>query len=500
MTVEPSRPSSGRLRRWGGKLARAATTLLVGGALCYFYLFFTGHISTRVAPEKKDTENTHEEHTFVDFPEAKWSSAGIRLEPAGSGLFSERGWRSGRLALDETRIAHLSPMVEGIVREVHAWLGQDVQAGEVLAILDCREVGQAKLDLVKTRLAAEYARAGHEWTETVSRNARELVEAMARDLPMVQLEKQFKDRSIGDLREKLMTAYSRRLQAKAHFDSVNQADGRGSIPQATFIRMKADYEAAEAAYRAICEEVKFQTGQQVRVSAQKLREADTAEALSKTQLMMLGYSRPEVEAMDPIAEGPKVSLYPLRAPFAGTVIEQHAVRSERVGPQLQMFQIADLSTLWLQADVFEKDLPLVQQLRGSKVRFRTADRADAVAEAMVFYTGDVVDKATRAVTLTARVANRDRRLKAGMFVEVELVREGSEVVQVPSAAVQRLGTQPFVFVHEKGDRFRRIDITVGRSSGQLTEVVDGLKAGQPVVVSGGFILKSELLRDQLAGD
>ncbi|MFO0925431.1 MAG: efflux RND transporter periplasmic adaptor subunit [Gemmataceae bacterium] len=500
MTVEKAAYSAGSLWRWGGKASRALTTLLVGGALCYFYLFFTGQIATRLTTEKKDTENTHEDHTVVDFPEAKWSAAGIRLEPATSGLFSERAWRSGRLALDETRIAHLSPMVEGIVREVNVRLGQDVQAGEVLAVLDCREVGQAKLDLVKMRLAAEHTRAGHAWTETVSRNAGELVEAMTRDSSMAQLEKQFKDRSIGDLREKLMTAYSRRLQAKAHYASVDQADGRGSIPQATFIRMKADYEAAEAAYRAICEEVKFQTGQQVRASTQKLREAETSEALSKTQLLMLGYSRQEVAAMDPIAEGPRVSLYPLRAPFAGTVIEQHAVLSERVGPQMQMFQIADLSSLWLQADVFEKDLPLVEKLRGGKVRFRTADRADAVAEAEVFYTGDVVDKTTRAVTLTARVPNRGRALKAGMFVEVELVREGSAVVQVPSAAIQRLGTQPFVFVHEKGERFRRADVTVGRSSGQMTEVLDGLKAGQSVVVTGGFILKSELLRDQLAGD
>lgn len=443
---------------------------------------------------------TANDRSVVRMAEAKWASAGIRVEPAAYSAFTERIWRSGRLVLNESRIAHISPMVEGIVRAVKVRLGQDVKAGDVLALLDCREVGQAKLDLVKARLAAEYAKAQHAWTQTTSRYAGELVEALSQGASVGEIEKRFKDRPIGDLRQQLITAYSRRLQTKAQYEAMLQPEVQGTVSQANMLRMRADYDAAEATFHALCEEVKFQSGQQVRASAQKLREAETALALAQSTLMMLGYCRAEVDAMDPIAEGPSVSLYAVRAPFAGTILEQHAVLAERVGPQVQMFEIADLSTLWLQADVPQKDMPLARKLAGGKIKFRLTDNGDNLHDADVFYTGDVVDKNTRAVVLSASVPNPDRLFKPGMFVEVELTRAGETVVQVPAAAIQRQGTQAFVFVHNGGDEFRRVDVKLGRTSGGIVEVLEGLRPGQPIVVAGGFVLKSEMLKDQIAGE
>jgi RND family efflux transporter MFP subunit len=436
----------------------------------------------------------------VKMPESRWAAAGIRIQPAAYTPLAERAWRSGHLAINETRLAHVSPMAEGVVREVKVRLGQDVKAGEVLAVIDSREVGQAKLDLVKARLASSYARVQHGWTQDASRAAVEMVQAMAAGAEVAAIEKEFKDRPIGELRQQLMTAYSRRLQTRSQYDAVSQADRQGAVSWATVVRHRADYEAAEAAYRALCEEVSFQAGQQVRASEQKLREAQTAESLGKANLMMLGFSPEEVEAMDPIAEGAKVSLYPVRAPFDATVIDQHAVLGEQVGPQHQLFQLADLATLWLRAEVPPRDLYLVQNLAGGKVRFRVPAVAAPDLEGDVFYTGDVVDRDTRTVTLTALVPNPGRKLKPGMFVDVEFVQTGAATVLVPLAAVQRQGTQTFVFVHAGGDEFHRVDVKLGRISGAVAEVVEGLDQGQPVVVAGGFVLKSELLKDQMAGE
>jgi len=487
---------------WVRRLTVGVLLMATGAVVCYGVLRWSGAIAPAikdaVAADKPSDAN--EENAVVKMPQEKWAAAGIRIEPARYAPFKESVWRGGRLALDETRIAHIFPMAEGVIREVKIRLGQDVRAGEVLAVIDSREVGQAKLDLVKSRLAASYARAQHAWTQLVNSAAVEMVKVMATGAKVTEIENQFKDRPIGDLRQQLMTAYSRRLQAKSHYEAVMQGDARGSMPQATVIRLRSDYEAAEATYRALCEEVSFQAAQQTRASEQKLRETQTAEALSKATLLMLGYSTKEVEQMDPIAEGSSVSLYPVHAPFSGTVIEQHAVLSERVGPQHQMFQIADLSTLWLKAEIPQKDLPLLQGLTGSKVRFRTMEGTDSTQQATVFYTGDVVDKDTRTIALTATVPNPDRKLKAGVFVEVELIRNGAEVVQLPASAIQRQGTQPFVFVHVGGDEFHRVDVQLGRESGGLVEIVGGLKSGQSVVVAGAFVLKSEMLKDLMAGD
>jgi RND family efflux transporter MFP subunit len=487
-----------RLPPWAVGVAAVVALVALAG-LGYGTLRLTGVLSAPTATPTDPHAGEPEGEGVVHFAESKWPAASIRLEPAARAEFTERAWRSGHLGLNETRIAHISPAVEGIVREVKVRLGQDVKAGEVLAVLDCREVGQAKLELVKSRLAAGFARTQFDWTKGTGQAANELVEAMTSGASVAEIEKRFKDRAIGELRQQLVTAYSRRLQAKAHFDAIGPADVQGALSQANVTRLRADYEAAEASFRALCEEVKFQTGQQTRAAEQKLREAQTAESLGKATLMMFGFSREEVEAMDPIVEGPAVSHYPVRAPFAGTVIEQHAVLAERIGPQVQLFQMADLSTLWLKADVQPRDLALARFPVGSKLRFRLTGEEET-RDAEVFYAGDVVDSATRTISLTAAVPNPSRLLKPGLFAEVELVGHGGTCVQVPASAVQREGTQAFVFVHAGGDAFRRVDVKVGRNSGGVVEVVSGLAGGEPVVTSGGFVLKSELFKDQMVGE
>lgn len=479
------------------RIGMAAVVLAIAAVATYAVMARSDHPQTA---SKETVSDEKTEPGVVHLPEARWTACGVRVEPAGYAPLTERVWRSGHLTLDESRIAHLSPTVEGMVREVKVRLGQDVKAGDVLAVLDAREVGQAKLDLVKARLATKYAQAHHDWTQSTGLAAADLVEAMNKDVSVSDIDSQFKNRAIGDLRQQLVTAYSRRRQAKTHYDAVSLPDAQGSVPQSSLVRMKADYEAAEAAFRALCEEARFQTGQQIRASEQKLREAQTAEALARSALMMLGYSREEVDTMDPIAEGNAVSYYPIRAPFGGTVIEQHAVLAERVGPAIQMFKIADLAKLWLRADVPQKDVPLIRNLSGATVRFKIVGGGHAVWNAEVFYTGDVVDANTRTVTLTATVPNPDRALKSGTFVEVELTHPGAAAVQVPLAAVQREGTQPFVFVHLGGGRFRRVDVGLGRTSAGIVEITQGLQSGQPVAIAGGFVLKSELFKDKMAGD
>ncbi|MFM7151284.1 MAG: efflux RND transporter periplasmic adaptor subunit, partial [Gemmataceae bacterium] len=413
--------------------------------------------------------------------------------------FVERIWRTGRIGLDEDRIAHISPPVEGVVKEVPVKIGQSVQAGSVLAILDCKEVGQAKLELVKTRLALSLAKSQSEWQGRISKNVEELIDGMERGVSLAKLDEKFKDRPIGDWRQQVISAFSKRSQLKTNYDSLKGASS-GAISETTYLRVKAEYEAAEATYRALLEEIRFQAKQQAQASQQKLREAQTAESVSQTQLMMMGFPMTEIETMNPIAEGQRVSMYPIRAPFPGNVVEKHAVLGERVNPQLQMFQIADMSEVWIRADIFERDLPLVVDLTGHKVTCRIPSWANQTFEAEVRYTGDLLDKASRAVALIASAPNPKRLLKPGMFIEVELKRTMEPALQIPQSAVQYHGKQTFVFIHLGEDRFRRQDVDLGDTSGSLVMVKSGLKHGESIVAEGGFLIKSELFRDQLGGD
>ncbi len=192
-------------------------------------------------------------------------------------------------------------------------------------------------------------------------------------------------------------------------------------------------------------------------------------------------------------EGESISHYEIRAPFDGTVIGKNVVLGERVGPDTEMFRVADLSTLWVQADIYQKDLSKLEKL-GDELYFRETN-SDHGHTAKIFYTGDVFDPETRTIRVRAVVDNPERRLKAGMFVEIALPGEPiPDVVVVPVSALQNIEGTDVVFVQVSEEEFQRRDVVVGARSDGMVQILEGLQVGDPVVVSGGFALKSELMK------
>jgi RND family efflux transporter MFP subunit len=448
---------------------------------------------------EKAAEEPAGEPGVVAFPREKWDAAGIRTEAVSPAPLQDYAWRTGRVVVNEDRVAHIAPQVEGVIADVRVHIGEDVKTGQVLAVLESREVGQTKLDLVTARLAVAAERERANWADTTATNTADLVAAVAAGKPVVEVEVAFKDRPVGERRQTLMTAYAQRNQLR---DQLQSQKASGAAVAGVLVqKTEAEYDAAEATLRAMCEEFRFQARQQARQAEIKLKEAQAAHDVVRSRLLILGYTPEQVDAMDPVKEGAAAARFEIKAPFAGTVVEKHAVRSERVGPTFQMFQIADLSDVWVQADAFEADLPLLRGLGKRGVVFRAPAAEIEQRPAEVVYAGDLVDRASRSLTVTAAAKNPDRALKPGMYVEVGLPRGGPEpVLQVPTAAVQRYEGKAFVFVHAKGDEFRRVDVELGREAGDRVEVKSGLKPGDAVVAAGGFVLKSELFRDQLAGD
>ncbi|NBU74276.1 MAG: biotin/lipoyl-binding protein, partial [Planctomycetes bacterium] len=176
----------------------------------------------------------------------RWKPSGIAFESIVPAPFVERHWRTGRLAVDEGHVAHLSPVVDGVIREVKARLGQQVNAGEVLAVLDCREVGQAKLELVKVRMGLEFTQGQYDRTRTSTENALAMVDAMLANKSIPEIERAFQNRPIGDMRQQLIGAYSKRLQAKAQYESVSRPESAGAVSEAIIIKSRADNETAES--------------------------------------------------------------------------------------------------------------------------------------------------------------------------------------------------------------------------------------------------------------
>lgn len=455
--------------------------------------------STEVAAPAPNEESPSS--GIVHFEKSRQESAGVRLGEVRTAETEASIAVTGKLAVDEDRLAHIYSMVEGVLREAPVKLGQDVKAGQLLAMVDSKEVGAAKLELARDRLNLGFARTNHDWAQTIHNNTQALITALAKNPPVREIEVRFRDQPMGDNRQLLVAGYAKYEQTKADFERLETLRSQNVGVEKDFIRAKAEYEASTATYQAVLEQLKFTTKQRLLESDQKLQEAVTAERMGRASLLILGYKEDEIDKMDPLAEGEAVAHYPIRAPFDGTVIGKHAVLSEQVGPTHQLYEITDLARVWLVADVFEKDLPALVRVAGKTLEFTAAGYGDKKFSAKVAHTGNSVDEKTRAVRLIAVAENPDRVLKPGMFVQVSLpVGEKKSTVQVPTAAVQSHSGESFVFVARGDDEFEKRRVRLGPTVGEAVEVLDGLKSGERIVVAGGFALKSEMLKELMAGD
>jgi len=426
----------------------------------------------------------------------KLRSLDLRCEPVTCGQWPRELSVTGRLELNESKVAHVSALVSGVVRDISVEIGQDVKAGDVLAYVDSREAGEAKLQYAQNQLDVEFAEESHEWYTTIRENTLALLEALKSGKEIEAIEQDFRNRPIGDHRQKLVSALARVNQASADHERVRGLAEEDVVPEKEVLRAKAEHESATASYQAFLEQIRFDSHRQQLLAQQRLKQAQTALAVSRSQLFILGFSAADIASMDPIAEGERVAYFPVRAPFDGTVIARDAVLSRHVDAQSELVEIADLSTVWLRADIFEKDLGFVHGLEGKTVSFSTASYPEQKFSAKIFSVGNVVDDETRAARLLAVVDNPQRLLKPGMFVQIDM-NSGSDsvVLLVPAAAIQRHDGATFLFVRRQDDQFERRDVQIGRSTASSVEITNGVNAGEPVVVTGGFALKSEMLSD-----
>jgi cobalt-zinc-cadmium efflux system membrane fusion protein len=188
------------------------------------------------------------------------------------------------------------------------------------------------------------------------------------------------------------------------------------------------------------------------------------------------------------------------APYDGVVVERHGSRGEVVGPTDQLFTIADLTQLWIELDIFERDLASVAE--GQPVEVTTAAWPGRVFPGEIVYVADILDVRSRTLRARVVVENADGALRPGMFATALVRTSGAApVLAVPRDAVQNVEASDVVWVPagEPG-AFVASPVLLGRElPGGLIEILDGLTAGDSLVVAGAFTLKAELARGELGG-
>ncbi len=179
-----------------------------------------------------------------------------------------------------------------------------------------------------------------------------------------------------------------------------------------------------------------------------------------------------------------------RSPATGIVMEKKAVQGMRFMPGEMLYQVADLSRVWVIADVFEQDLALVKN--GAKAQVSINAYPDKTFTGTVTYVYPTLKAETRTVPVRVELANPGLLIKPGMFAQVELqVSHQGQGVTVPLSAVIDSGTRQIVLVQLKEGRYEPREVKTGARSDTYVEVVSGVKVGEQVVVAANFLIDAE---------
>jgi cobalt-zinc-cadmium efflux system membrane fusion protein len=255
--------------------------------------------------------------------------------------------------------------------------------------------------------------------------------------------------------------------------------------RATYLKARSAYELNDKAYARAQDLFAHHA-----VSEKDLQQAesDRAQALADMQaaeqaMRIIGYSNPAQMAAQASAEAP------VRAPFAGEVVERLCSPGQVVqAGATQCFTISDMSTVWVQANVYENALAYVHV--GDAVTITSDAYPDSFA-GKISYLGAALDPASRSLQARIDTKNLQGKLKKDMYV-VATVRAGSiaNAITVPDAAVLRNPENlPYVYVEVGQNKFARRDVTLGDSQGGMTQIATGLKAGEKVIGDGSLFLQ-----------
>lgn len=268
--------------------------------------------------------------------------------------------------------------------------------------------------------------------------------------------------SLGEARSAYQQARIERDIAKTSLDRVERLVQEGSSARKELLRAKGDYERAEAILDA-----------------------------ASAKLANLGVPARDTSGTSPAA-------FAVRAPFAGIVVEKTAVLGEYTKPYQPLFTIGDLSSVWIETYIYDRDIGAVSL--GAPATVSVDAYPGQRFRGTVSYISSLLDKETHTAKARIEVANPNGYLKPRMFVNVRIEKSTKRpVLRVPENALVLLQGQMTAFV-AKGDGFAPEPVETGERGDGWVVVKSGLEPGDGVVVSGAYALKARLLKSQISAD
>jgi cobalt-zinc-cadmium efflux system membrane fusion protein len=536
---QPAKLSLNRLLPWVA--ATVCLAILIGhlGFDLVTHAHSSGQAGLAAAARTTDTKSPAPVNgSSVSLSDEKLKAAQIATERARF----DRLWTevpvAGMIQVNSDRQVEVPPRAAGIVREVHALLGQNVKRGDPLVTLDSPEIGTARLNLRARQRELATARFEATWKDEIAANVERLIPKLRQgiderraaasddeehtDRPAAEtaksngkkptattdaqsIEREFAGKQLGNYRGTLLQAYAEFDIASHEEQKTKSLYKKELVGEHPPLVARHTREGIQAKLEADIEQVRFDAAQEKRLADQRVRQAEAAVVDAAQRLRILGVSE-DIQALldhpelaNTIARNEDVTFYRIVAPFDGTIVKKSAVPSKTASTSDVLFVVADLRSVWLTANISESDVGKLSKIRDGTIRFTATAYPNREFTAKLLSVGKIVDPQTRTVPLLAQADNSDDLLVPGMFVRIYLDSSASEeALTLPASAVVEIESESYVFVPaSKGPgnhkTFTLKAVDVGRKSGDRIVIRAGLSQGDTVVSSGAFLLKSELI-------
>ena len=286
-------------------------------------------------------------------------------------------------------------------------------------------------------------------------------------------------------------------QILAELDSLQVGKAK-----ADFLKAKADLQVARANYdrEKRLYEQKISSEKEYLDAKGEFLKSEAQLKSSREALRVLGLTNSQISEITWGGGEHPLSHFPLIAPFSGTVIEKHIVLGELVKPDNKPYTIADLSRVWIQIDIYEKDLRWVNN--GTDVNITVNAYPEKEFGGKVTYISDILDESTRTAKARVEISNNEKFLKTGMFATalITVSESGEEPsIVIPDSALYSVRGKDVVFVKVDKREYEVRVVSLGRDSGSSAEILGGITEGEEIVTDGGFHLKSAYLKEELGG-
>lgn len=266
---------------------------------------------------------------------------------------------------------------------------------------------------------------------------------------------------VGEAQSTYAQASSEYALATSGMERAEKLYADQIIPQKDYLRVRADFEKAKAVWRAASE---------------------------KRQILGIGGKQ----------DTAGISVFAVVAPFAGTIIEKKAVIGELAQFDRDIFSVADLSNVWIETNLYEKDVGKVKV--GALATITIAAYPGETFKGKVTYISSIMDKESRTVKARVEVPNGDGKLKLEMFATAAIGTSGtSKAMLLPEQAVVLIQGQPTAFIQD-GNGFEPRAVELGEKLQGKVILRSGIGIGEKVAISGAYALKAKMLKSQISAD